>query len=126
MSKSGETLTNSYFANASGKEFVELDNEITFIENGDIVNPQRHLSSHTGTTTKPTTTTTAKTTTNPKTTAKPPPRVSTDGTVAAGKMKGVTKLPCADGKAGCFRDKNGNEYMGDCASIKDTKLGKTP
>lgn len=91
MSKSGETLTNSYFANASGKEFVELDNEITFIDNGDIVNPQRQLTSHTtGTAAKPTTTTTPKaTTTTPTLPANTPKAL-----VAAGQMKGVTKLPC--------------------------------
>ena len=75
MGKSGESLTNSYFANASGKEFVELENEITFIDNGDIVYPQRQLSSHTTTTTttKPTATKTTTTTpTNTKTTPKKP------------------------------------------------------
>lgn len=114
MSKSGETLTNSYFANASGKEFVELDNEITFIDNGDIVNPQRQLTSHTtGTAAKTTTTTAPKTTTSPTTTTQTPAAKTV--LLAAGQMKGDKSNKCVPDKAGCFRDKNGNEYMMNCA-----------
>jgi len=129
MGKSGESLTNSYFANASGKEFVEHENDITFIDNGDIVYPQRQLSSHT--TSTPKTTKTAATpakSAKPVTTAKKPtaPRVSTDGTVAAGKMKGITNIKCKSGDQNCFEDKNGNSYKPNCASIKDKSLGSNP
>ena len=58
----------SYFANASGKEFVELDNELIYSPNGDILDQKRHLAPGdpvTSTTPKSTATTTT-TTTNTK------------------------------------------------------------
>jgi hypothetical protein len=41
MNKSGENIMDSYFANATENEFVELDNEYIYSPNGEIIDKRR-------------------------------------------------------------------------------------